>query len=138
MAPAASARRLSILVVDDNRDAADTLVLFLRLNGHDVRVAYGGERAVAVLGAWQADVALLDIVMNGLNGVELAARLRKSTTRPMLLVAVTGLGTNDEVARAKAGAFDHFFLKPVDPDALMLLLSTNASRASARDMEPTG
>jgi DNA-binding response OmpR family regulator len=118
-------RRFSVLVVDDNRDAADTLAVFLRLNGHDVRVAYGGEEVVAISKDWRPDAAILDIVMQGVDGIELAARLRKVATWPLLLLAVTGVGTNDEVARVKAGVFDHFFLKPVDPEEVLRALDTH-------------
>jgi CheY-like chemotaxis protein len=126
MTPNPAGPRLSVLVVDDNRDAADTLALFLRLKGHDARAAYAGEEAAAILADWPADVAVLDIVMSGLGGVELAARLRETAARPIMLIALTGIGTNDGVAPVKAGAFDHFFLKPVDPDKLLGLLTGHA------------
>ena len=120
--------RLAVLVVDDNTDAVDSLAIFLRLNGYDVRAAYGGEQAMAIRSEWQADIAVLDIVMNGMGGMELAVRLRKGAARPILLVAVTGIGTNDEVARVNTRVFDHFFLKPVDPDELLRVLAAHADR----------
>jgi CheY-like chemotaxis protein len=115
----AIARRFSVLVVDDNRDAADSLADLLRLHGHDARVAYGGEQALAVVRQWHRDAAVLDDVMSGVSDVELAAQIRNEARRPILLVALTGLGTGDEVARVKAGAFDSVVLKPVDPDELL-------------------
>jgi DNA-binding response OmpR family regulator len=121
-------RRLSVLVVDDDHDSADSLALFLRLNGHDARVAYGGEQALTLHAERPADVAILDVVMNGVGGIELAARLRRAAVRPLLLVAVTGVGTKDEVAAVMAGEFDHLFLKPVDPKELLGLLDALVSR----------
>jgi DNA-binding response OmpR family regulator len=70
----------------------------------------------------------LDIVMSGVSGVELAARMRSEAVRPLLLLAVTGVGTNDEVARVKSGGFDHVFLKPADPDELLGLLDARDCR----------
>jgi CheY-like chemotaxis protein len=97
MSPHAPARRFSILVVDDNHDAADTLALFLRLHGHDARAAYGGEQALAIVRDWQPDAAIVDVLMNGVGGIELASRLRRDATRPTVIVALTGVGTNDEL-----------------------------------------
>jgi DNA-binding response OmpR family regulator len=125
-----TARRFSVLVVDDNRDATDSLADLLSLHGHDARVAYSGEQALAVVQEWQPDAAVLDIVMSGVSGVELAARMRQRAAGSILLVAVTGVGTNDEVSLVKAGAFDYVFLKPVDPDDLLGLLDARACRQS--------
>src|SRR5689334_20669478 len=108
-------RRLAILVVDDQHDAADTLALFLRMNGHDARAAYDGGQALTILHDWQPDAAIVDVVMNGMSGIELAARLRDAAIGPLLIVALTGLGSTDEVALLKGGSFDLLFLKPVDP-----------------------
>src|SRR5262245_45219789 len=118
MATHTDARRFCVLIVDDDRVAADTLAMLLRLRGHDARAADDGEVALAIVRDWQPDAAVLDIVMSGLDGIELAGRMRKEATRPMLLVALTGLGTNEELARVKAGAFDAVLLKPVDTDEL--------------------
>src|SRR5262245_33678861 len=129
MPPDANARRLPVLVVDDNPEVGDALALVLRLYGHDARVAYGGEQAMAITTEWTTDVALLVIVMNGVGGIELAARLRKGATWPVLIVALIGVGTNnDEVARVKAGAFDYFLPKPVDLDERLRLLDERAFR----------
>jgi CheY-like chemotaxis protein len=123
---ATPSRPLSVLIVDDNRDAADTLALFLRLHGHDARSAYGGEQAAAILGGWHADAAVLDIQMNGVDGIELAGRLRAGANGSILLVALTGLGTCDDVARVKAAPFDHVFLKPVEPEQLVRVLDVQS------------
>jgi DNA-binding response OmpR family regulator len=123
-----NSRRFSVLVVDDDHDSADSMALFLRLSGHDARAAYGGEQALATHAERPADVAILDVVMNGVGGIELASRLRMAAVRPLLLVAVTGVGTKDEVAAVKAGAFDYLYLKPVDPNELLGLLDARACR----------
>jgi len=138
MTAQSAVRRLSVLVVDDNRDAADTLVLFLRLSGHDARVAYTGAQALAALRDWRPDVAVLDIVMQDVDGVDLAARMRAEADQSILLLAVTGVGTNDEVARVKAGTFDHIFLKPVNPDDLLRLLTSHSDRPIAPDRSTDG
>jgi CheY-like chemotaxis protein len=128
MTPYSHGRRLSVLVVDDYRDAADTLSVLLRLNGHETRVAYRGADALAIVRDWQPDVAILDVVMDGLSGVELAARIRREATRPVLFVALTGVGTNGEIAEVKAGSFDYVLLKPAAPNDLLGLLDARACR----------
>ena len=122
------ARRLAVLVVDDDRDAADTLAQFLREHGHDARAAYDAEGAMALFRHWHADAAVLDIVMEGIDGLELARRLRLMTTRPLFLVALTGLGTPDEFAPLAVSEFNHFLLKPVNPDELLALLDERVGR----------
>jgi CheY-like chemotaxis protein len=125
--------RLSVLVVDDHRDAADTLALFLRLHGHDARAAYGGEQALAFVRDWQPDAAIVDVVMNGVGGIELASRLRRDATRPTVIVALTGVGTNDELVPVRAGAFDSVLLKPVDPDDLLRVLNAHAAAVNGQN-----
>jgi CheY-like chemotaxis protein len=123
----ANARRLSVLVVDDNRHAADTLAEMLRLKGHNARVAYAGEQALVIVRIWRPDVAILDVDMDGIRGVELATRVRKEVAGPIMLVAVTGAGANGEVAQMNASGFDHVFLKPMDKDELLALLDARVS-----------
>lgn len=124
MAPQADGHRLSVLVVDCS-ECADSLALFLRLHGHDVRVAYDCEQAAAVLAEWHPDAAVLDGVMNGVGGTELARRLRGDATRPTTIVALTAAGTDDELGLLRTGAFDYILRKPVDPDALLRALNAN-------------
>jgi CheY-like chemotaxis protein len=123
-----NAPTFSILVVDDNRETADTLALFLRVHGHDARAAYNAEQAISLFRDWPADAAILDIVMQGMDGIELARRLRLMTTGPLLLIALTGLGSPDEIAPLAVSEFNHFFLKPVNPEALLGLLTECAGR----------
>src|SRR5436189_741893 len=98
MTAASNVRRFSVLVVDDDQAAADALTSLLRQGGYDARAAYDADRAMAMFREWPANAAVLDIVMAGIDGIELARRLRLMTTRPLLLVALTGLGTPDEIA----------------------------------------
>jgi DNA-binding response OmpR family regulator len=128
MSQYANTRRFSVLVVDDDRSAADSLSGFLRAYGYDVRTAYDAEQAMTIFRQWHADAAVLDIVMDGIDGIELAQRLRLMTTRPLLLVALTGLGTEDEIAPLHVSEFNHFLLKPVNPDELLAILDARAKR----------
>ncbi|MCU0759681.1 MAG: ATP-binding protein [Steroidobacteraceae bacterium] len=123
-APAAPRR---ILVADDNVDAAESLALLLRLDGHCVDVVHDGEQAVAAVVRGGHDVALLDIGMPRLNGYETAQRIRAgSRDAPMLLVAVTGWGQREDRKLAAAAGFDHHLTKPVDFERLRRLVSAPA------------
>jgi len=119
--PSAAGRR--VLVADDNRDAAESLAMLLRMDGHDVSVATDGTEAVALFARIQPDFAILDIGMPGLNGYEVARRMRKDAKeRPLRLIAVTGWGQQADKALAFAAGFDHHFTKPLEPDKLLDLL----------------
>ena len=108
-------RPVRVVLADDNRDACDSLEMLLTLEKHDVRVAYDGERALALMAEFRPELALLDIGMPGMNGYELAAKVREqpwgSTVR---LVAVTGWGQEDDRRRAIEAGFDEHLVKPVD------------------------
>ena len=113
-----------ILVVDDNRDGADSLSEVLRIMGNDTRTAYDGQEGVDVAGEFQPDVLLLDIGLPKLNGYEVCRRIRKqSWGKNIVLIAVTGWGQDDDRRRSKEAGFDHHLVKPVDPQALMKLLA---------------
>jgi CheY-like chemotaxis protein len=123
---AALTQSLSVLVVDDYPDAAESLARVLRLEGHDARAALGGEAAAALLDGWAPDVAVLDLRMPGVDGFALADRLR-ALPRPPLLVAVSGSVLKTDRDRA-AAAFDRHYIEPVDPDVLAELLRAYAAR----------
>lgn len=116
--PGAGAR---LLVVDDNRDAADSLALLLGLWGYRPHVAYDARAALDL--AEPPDGILLDLGLPGVDGYQLAADLRR---RPdwadAPLIAVTGFGGPAHRERARAAGFDHFLVKPVDPLGLQELL----------------
>jgi PAS domain S-box-containing protein len=120
---AAPARSRKVLIADDNRDAADSLAMLLRMDGHEVAVAYDGPQALAMLTQAPPEVALLDIGMPGLDGYEVARRVRHGPlARAVTLIAVTGWGQDRDKAQAHAAGFDHHFTKPVDPQRLSELL----------------
>jgi len=114
-----------ILVVDDNVDAAESLSRLLRLQAHEVRVAYDGLAALAAARDMNPDVVLLDIGLPELDGLEVARSLRARDDGPRpLLVAMTGFGQAEDRARTAAAGFDHHLTKPVDPKLLNTLLQT--------------
>ena len=131
-AAGAACPRRRILVVDDNVDAARSLArLLARLYGQEVRVAHDGPEALAVAEEFRPEVVLLDIGLPGMDGYEVARRLRE---RPefegTLLVALTGWGQESDVERSRAAGFDHHLVKPANPEAILeLLLDFGASSA---------
>ncbi len=113
-----------VLVVDDNRDAADSLAILLRLTGHEVRTAYDGPAALREARAWRPEVVLLDIGLPGMSGHEVARRLREERpAEELLIVALTGYGQEEDRRRSQEAGFDLHFVKPVDPNALRDLLA---------------
>ncbi len=122
-------RSLNVLIADDNRDAAESLGILLRLEGHEVRVVHNGAEAVATFEAQPAEVAILDIGMPGLNGYEAARQIRRlSPGGTETLIAVTGWGQVSDKARALAAGFDHHFTRPVEPEKLTELLRSTRRR----------
>jgi CheY-like chemotaxis protein len=121
--PRRTAEPLRILVVEDNRDAADSLRLLLELYGYDVAVAYSGPDGVQAAEQWQPDVVLCDIGLPGLDGYGVARRLRQNpSTAKARLIAVTGYGAEDDRRRSREVGFEAHLVKPVDPDALQGVL----------------
>jgi len=113
-----------ILVVDDNRDAADSLTTMLRMAGHDVRTAYDGLEAVQAAATFRPDVLLLDIGLPRMNGYEVAQHIRHQPWgKNMALIALTGWGQEEDRRRALDAGCDHHLTKPVDPSALEKLLA---------------
>src|SRR5438045_6261142 len=98
----AAARPVRVLICDDNHDAADTLAALVRLLGYEVVVCYDGPSALAAAGSFRPDACLLDLLMPGVDGYELAGWLREQEgNRPILLVAVTACGEADAVRRSR-------------------------------------
>jgi CheY-like chemotaxis protein len=113
-----------VLIVDDNRDAADSLCQILRLLGHDARAAYDGAEGLALAGASPPDVMLLDIGMPRIDGYTMARKIRETAWgRHVTLIAVTGFGQEEDRRRAFDAGFDHHIVKPVDVIRLQQLLS---------------
>ncbi len=108
-----------VLVVDDNVDAADSAAEILRLLGNNVSVAYDGLAAVHAVDEWQPDVVLLDIGLPGIDGYEVARRVRQSPFgKGVVLVALTGWGQDKDKERASDAGFDLHWVKPVGLDKL--------------------
>jgi PAS domain S-box-containing protein len=112
-----------ILVVDDNRDAADSLSMLLKFLGADVKVAYDGQTALEALRICRPSVLLLDLGMPGMDGYEVAQRVRRDPEFSHLtLIALTGWGQDQDRRRTQQAGFDHHLVKPVELDALQGLL----------------
>ena len=115
---------IRILVVDDNRDSADSLGMLFRLVGHDVRTAHDGLEAIAAADEFRPDAIVLDIGLPKLDGHEVARQLRRlEWCRKTILIAVTGWGQEEDKERSVEAGFDHHLVKPVDPSALLDLLA---------------
>jgi CheY-like chemotaxis protein len=113
-----------ILVVEDNRDAADSLRLLLELSGHDVAVAYSGHHGVQAAEQYRPDVVLCDIGLPGLDGYAVARKLRDNpATAKARLIAVTAYGQDEDRRRSHEAGFELHLVKPVDLDALQRVLS---------------
>lgn len=124
MASSPPPSRKRILVVDDNRDSADSLALLLRNEGYDVDVAYGGAEAIRLADANRPGVVLLDIQMPKLSGYDIVRELRRYERAPRpLLIAVSAWGQESDKLAARHAGFDHHLTKPVEPDALLALLA---------------
>jgi len=120
-----------VLVVDDNKDAAESLALLLRVAGHDVRVCQDGPSALRTAAEYYPEAVLLDIGLPGMNGYEVARRLRgQPDTERALLVALTGYGQDEDQRRAREAGFDHHFVKPADLEALAALLASSGTPAA--------
>ncbi|MFC0679393.1 ATP-binding protein [Lysobacter korlensis] len=126
----AQAAPLKVLVVDDNVDAAQTMRLLLEMLGHDVHAVHDGFGALEVAEHLCPDIAFLDIGLPGIDGHETARRLRMTPHgRQMTLVAVTGWGSERDVALAHESGFDHHMTKPVDPLQVARVLADRSRRA---------
>jgi CheY-like chemotaxis protein len=125
----------SVLIVDDNQDAADSLALLLNLSGQEVRTAYNGPAALDLARARPPDVVLLDIGMPGMNGLEVARRIRKDLgLKQALLIALTGYGQEDDRRQSQEAGFDGHLVKPVDFAKVQQILATVSQK---RDLTPT-
>jgi signal transduction histidine kinase len=121
-APRAPARRT--LVVDDNHDAAESLAMLLSLDGHEVQAVFSAEEALKRAQSFQPQVMLLDIGLPGMDGYEVARRVRALDGGAQIrLIALTGYGQNDDRQRALAAGFDEHLVKPVEPEKLAQTLA---------------
>ncbi|CAB3799469.1 response regulator [Pararobbsia alpina] len=124
---------LRVLVVDDNVDACEGTAMLVDFAGYIVELAFDGPIAIEKAERFRPHVVLLDIAMPRMNGYEVAQRLRANPlTRDTLLIALTGLGAADDIARAWQAGFDDYRLKPVDIDELLDLLASRLNERRRR------
>src|SRR5256714_2184007 len=121
-----------VLVVDDNRDSADTITALLLAWGHEARTLYDAESVISGVADFQPDVVVLDIGLPKVNGYDLARQLRQSgNSRHIVLVAFTGYGQDDDRRRVREAGFDHHLLKPLEPEALAKIIDAVPAHAAS-------
>jgi signal transduction histidine kinase len=121
--PASAEGRLRLLVIEDNRDAADSLRMFLELLGHEVAVAYTGPEGVRIAREIRPTAVISDIGLPGLDGYGVAGALRRDpATKDAMLIGVSGYGQEEDIRRARDAGFDHYLVKPAAPETLQKLL----------------
>lgn len=119
---AVASRQLDVLVVDDNRDSADSMTLLVDMLGHAARAAYDGPEALASFGTTRPQVVLLDLSMPGMTGFDVIRQMRDEGKR-VIVAAMTGLGSDEDMARTRAAGFDAHLVKPVDLPELERVLA---------------
>ncbi|MDY3562637.1 PAS domain S-box protein [Gemmata sp. JC673] len=118
-------RALEVLVVDDNRDSAESLAMLLELRGHHVRTAHDGPEALRLLASYRPQLILLDLGLPGMSGYEVAGRIRQSSElRSVRMAALTGWGQEEDRRRTKEAGFDHHLVKPADVSELDRILES--------------
>jgi CheY-like chemotaxis protein len=122
---------LRVLVVDDMRDTTHMLRRLLNAAGHEVRTASDGPSALAAALDFQPEVALLDISLPGMSGLELAKQIRQqSKLKDIVLVAMTGYGDEADRQRSLEAGFDHHLVKPADIRNVLEILATVSARGT--------
>ncbi len=120
---------LRVVVVDDNRDGAESLSELLSLVGHEVQAAHDGPAGISLVLEFQPDVVLLDIGLPGMNGYEVARRIRAEMGRRPLLIAVSGYGREEDRRHAYESGFDYHFVKPLQLETLEPILEAKRAKA---------
>jgi signal transduction histidine kinase/DNA-binding response OmpR family regulator len=126
--PAARQGGKRILVVDDNADAAESIAVFMRIEGHEVKTVTDAMQALSCLEVFAPQVAIIDIGLPGMNGYELATSIRANTalTTP-LMIALTGYGQAEDFDRSRDAGFDHHFVKPADLKTIQNAIDAEAA-----------
>lgn len=118
-----------VLVVDDNKDSAQTLGMMLKIMGNDVRTAHDGLEAIEQAADYRPHVILLDLGMPKLNGYDVCRRIREQDWgSDIMIIALTGWGQAEDRQRTKEAGFDHHLVKPVDVAKLNELLESSKLR----------
>ncbi len=134
--PGNSLQGQRLLVVDDNRDAAESLARLLEILGADVEVVFNGEDALAAVRSHRPSAVLLDIGMPGMNGHEVARRIRaEAEFQDITLIALTGWGQEADRVQSQAAGFDHHLIKPADMPLLQSLLLSLGGETGRRSAE---
>jgi CheY-like chemotaxis protein len=121
-------RGRKVVIVDDNRDAAETLTRLLSMMGHEVHAAFDGHQALRLIAELKPDVALIDIGLPGMNGYEVAGKIREQSVLDQVrLVAYSGYAQDDDRRRSREAGFDEHVAKPLDATALNALISAARS-----------
>jgi DNA-binding response OmpR family regulator len=124
---------LRVLVVDDNRNTVESLTMLLDLHGNTTHTAYDGLEAVKLAEAVRPEIILLDIGLPRIDGYEACRRIREQEWgRNMIVVALTGLGHDDDRLRSRQAGLDMHLVKPVDPEILLAVLA-----ATPREPRPS-
>jgi CheY-like chemotaxis protein len=122
-----------VLIVEDVRDTADSLQVMLELEGHEVAVVYSGTEGVQLAGVFRPEAVICDIGLPDLDGWAVARSLRQNPINAdVLLIALTGYGSEADRARSRASGYDFHFTKPADPSVLMTLLAEPAKSRPAQ------
>jgi CheY-like chemotaxis protein/anti-sigma regulatory factor (Ser/Thr protein kinase) len=129
-APTPSGRAETILVVEDNADARESLCIALELQGHRVLGASDGSAALDIVQRERPRVAVLDIGLPGMDGYELARRVRAESGGQIILIALTGYGTTGDENKAKQAGFDRYVTKPIDVIELTRVLEVELAKRS--------
>ena len=118
-------------MVDDNEDSAESMAILLRLWGHDVNVSHDGPSAIEAAATYRPEVVFLDIGLPGMDGYEVARRLREQQDgRALTLIALTGMGRDEDRRRALEAGFDRHVTKPVTPETLQSIVGAVPAESS--------
>lgn len=118
-------KRRRLLVIDDNRDAAESMSMLFELWGHEVVCVYDGRAALETAAKYRPHAVFLDIGLPGMDGYEIAERLRElPQCAHAILVAITGYGQDDDRRRSREAGIDHHLVKPVSPETLHQLIDS--------------
>jgi CheY-like chemotaxis protein len=127
-APAARQSGKRILVVDDNADAAESIAVYMRIEGHEVKTVTDALQALGCLEAFAPQAAIIDIGLPGMNGFELATAIRTNeAVMTPLMIALTGYGQAEDFDRSREAGFDHHFVKPADLKAIQAVIDTGST-----------